>query len=306
MGLNVVVNNHQPLVTVLMTAYNRQEYIAEAIESVLASTYTDFELIVLDDCSEDNTVFIAQKYEAMDSRVKVHVNDENLTQFKNRNKAAELARGKYIKYFDSDDVMFKDLLQITIKAMLSFPDAGSGVECTWEMIPPSELPVKFTSREAYVNHFFKGNDFLFFGPGSSIFKKSAFEECGGFNVEVGILADTLLMLQLAAKYPVVGYQPNLFYWRRHDTQVTVGQNDFYEMFCQRHQINSRILNSPIPLSEKEVKILKQNYKNIFTRSIFKHLRMVKSLSKIYEMIKLMDIGKSDIFKALLKNKSIGY
>ena len=306
MDLNVLEDNHQPLVSVLMTAYNRQEYIAESIESVLGSTYTDFELIVLDDCSEDATVLIAQKYEAIDNRVKVYVNSKNLTQFKNRNKAAELARGKYIKYFDSDDVMFRDLLQITIKAMLTFPEAASGIECTWKMISPAELPVKFTSREAYVNHFFKGNDFLFFGPSSSIFKKSAFDECGGFNVEVGILADTLLMLQLAAKYPVVGYQPNLFYWRRHDTQVTIGQNDFYEMFCQRHQINTTILNSPIPLIKAEVKILKQNYKNIFIRSIIIHLGMVRSLSKIYQMASLMDIGIADIFKALQNNRQIKY
>jgi glycosyltransferase involved in cell wall biosynthesis len=54
------------LVSVLMTAYNREKYIAEAIESVLASTFKDFELIVVDDCSFDQTVEIARKYEALD------------------------------------------------------------------------------------------------------------------------------------------------------------------------------------------------------------------------------------------------
>ena len=61
-----------------MTSYNREKYIAQAIESVLASTYKDFELIIVDDCSKDNTVGIAKKYEELDSRVKVYVNEFNL------------------------------------------------------------------------------------------------------------------------------------------------------------------------------------------------------------------------------------
>ena len=64
-----------PLVSVLMTAYNREKYIAEAIESVLASTYTNFELIIVDDCSTDKTVEIAKSYEVKDNRIKVYIND---------------------------------------------------------------------------------------------------------------------------------------------------------------------------------------------------------------------------------------
>ena len=59
-----------PLVSVLMTAYNREKYIAEAIESVLASTYKNFELIIVDDCSKDKTVEIARRYAKKDQRIK--------------------------------------------------------------------------------------------------------------------------------------------------------------------------------------------------------------------------------------------
>src|ERR1700748_2916719 len=95
-----------PLVSVLMTAYNREKYIEEAIESVLASSYTNLELIIVDDCSKDNTVEIARSYEARDPRVKVFINEKNLGDYPNRNRAASLAKGEYIKYVDSDDVMF--------------------------------------------------------------------------------------------------------------------------------------------------------------------------------------------------------
>ena len=65
----------QPLVSVLMTAYNRELLIAEAIDSVLASTYQNFELIISDDASSDNTFKIANEFAARDSRIKIWVNE---------------------------------------------------------------------------------------------------------------------------------------------------------------------------------------------------------------------------------------
>src|SRR5918993_1638629 len=118
-----------PLVSVLMTAYNREKYIGEAIESVLSSTYTNFELIITDDCSNDRTVPIAKEYADKDGRVKVFVNEKNLGDYKNRNQAASYARGKYIKYLDSDDMMYPYTLQIMVGFMEQFPDAGFGL-CT--------------------------------------------------------------------------------------------------------------------------------------------------------------------------------
>ena len=72
------MDNSYPLVSVLMTAYNRGKFIAEAINSVLNSSYTHFELIIVDDCSTDNTVVIAQSFAAYDNRVKVFQNEKNL------------------------------------------------------------------------------------------------------------------------------------------------------------------------------------------------------------------------------------
>src|SRR5258708_39815278 len=92
-----------PLVSILMTAYNREKYIAEAIESVLTSSYTNFELIIVDDCSTDNTLTIAKSYEKNDARIKVYLNEKNLKDYPNRNRAASHAKGKYIKYLDYDD-----------------------------------------------------------------------------------------------------------------------------------------------------------------------------------------------------------
>ena len=298
--------NDTVLVSVIMTAYNREEFIGEAIQSVLSSTYKNFELIIVDDCSADSTVEIVTGFQLKDDRIRLYVNEKNLGQFANRNKAASYATGEYIKFFDSDDVMKNDLLQKTMMAMMAFPNASLGIECTWPEIPVKSLPVVFTSREAYINHFFKGNDFLHFGPSSTVIKKNMFDKCGGFDEQIGILADTLLMLKLAAKSPVVAYQPNLFYWRRHDGQVTIDQNDQYAMFTQRQEIRTLVLAGEVPLSDIEKNIIKQNYKSIFIRNIPRYILSIKSFKKLFNMFTLMDIKWLDFLHALKKNKIINH
>ena len=120
------MSQEQPLVSVLMTAYNREQYISTAIESVLSSTFKNFELIIVDDGSKDKTVEIAKSYAAMDSRVKVIINEKNLGDYPNRNKAAYYANGKYLKYVDADDYIYPWGLELLIKMMEAFPNAGWG------------------------------------------------------------------------------------------------------------------------------------------------------------------------------------
>ena len=108
------MTNSLPLVSVLMTAYNREIYIAQAIESVLQSTYTNFELIIVDDGSTDSTLSIAKKYAEADERVYVYQNETNLGDYNNRNRAASLAKGMLYKYLDSDDVIYPCSIEIII------------------------------------------------------------------------------------------------------------------------------------------------------------------------------------------------
>jgi glycosyltransferase involved in cell wall biosynthesis len=131
-----------PLVSVLMTAYNREKYIDEAIESVLASSYRNLELIVVDDCSKDRSVEIARTYAAKDDRVKVYVNETNLGDYPNRNRAASLARGEYIKYADSDDIMFPSCLKKMVTPMIQFAPLST---TALKFAPPRARPIWSTS-----------------------------------------------------------------------------------------------------------------------------------------------------------------
>ena len=129
-----------PLVSVVMTAYNRERYVGAAIESVLAQTFADFELIVVDDGSVDRTVEVARQYED-DPRLRIVLNERNLGDYPNRNRAAALARGRFLKYHDSDDVMYPHCLSTMVGPLDAERRAGCLVgrrelgELGWRALP---------------------------------------------------------------------------------------------------------------------------------------------------------------------------
>ncbi|HXY53926.1 MAG TPA: glycosyltransferase family 2 protein [Nitrospirota bacterium] len=101
-----------PKVSVCMPTFNSENFLSEAIESVLKQSYTDFELIVSDDCSSDETVAIAKRYAEIDRRIKIRANEQNVGQARNLNLCLQHAKGEYIKFVFSDDVLVsKDALK---------------------------------------------------------------------------------------------------------------------------------------------------------------------------------------------------
>jgi glycosyltransferase involved in cell wall biosynthesis len=96
-----------PTVSVLTTIYNREAFLDASIRSTLASSFSDFELILVDDCSKDNSIDIAIAAAKLDCRVRVFQNPSNLGDYGNRNAAASLATGKYLKFVDSDDLIYR-------------------------------------------------------------------------------------------------------------------------------------------------------------------------------------------------------
>ena len=99
------------LVSIIMPAYNSEKYIGETIESVLAQTYQNWELLIVDDCSTDNTPNIVRSYLAKDSRFKYYRLSQNLGAAAARNKAMYEATGEYMAFLDSDDLWYKEKLQ---------------------------------------------------------------------------------------------------------------------------------------------------------------------------------------------------
>ncbi|SUY45685.1 teichuronic acid biosynthesis glycosyl transferase [Clostridium putrefaciens] len=107
----------EELVSIIMPAYNCYEFINIALNSVIAQTYENWEIIIVDDCSTDNTAEIVKDYISKDLRIKYYKLDVNSGAAVARNKAVDLAQGKYIAFLDSDDVWFPEKLSKQIKFM---------------------------------------------------------------------------------------------------------------------------------------------------------------------------------------------
>ena len=97
-----------PKVSVIMPMYNEEKYLSESIESILNQTFKDFELIIIDDCSTDNSIEIVESYK--DKRIRLIRNKVNLGTVRTRNVGLKIAKGKYVAIMDSDDVSLIDRL----------------------------------------------------------------------------------------------------------------------------------------------------------------------------------------------------
>lgn len=98
-------------VSVIMPAYNTERYLPDAIKSVQAQTFLDWELVICDDCSKDNTYQVALGFAKKDSRIKVIRNELNSGVAQTRNNALDMATGEYVAFLDSDDLWLPDKLR---------------------------------------------------------------------------------------------------------------------------------------------------------------------------------------------------
>jgi glycosyltransferase involved in cell wall biosynthesis len=232
----------KPPVSILVTVYNRAQYLSEALESILRSTFQDFELIVVDDHSTDNSLSIARDIAQTDNRVRVILNPKNLGQFPNRQQAASLATGKYIKYVDSDDIIYPHSLDIMVDAIEQNPDAALALSHS-DAEGEEPYPWKLSSLNAFRKQFL-GRGCLSCGPSGAIINREAFFQIGGYDYRWGVVADIDLWFRLAAQWP------GLVWWRRHEGQeFTHGDADL--VYLQRgFQLAKEALSSPdCPLPE---------------------------------------------------------
>ena len=105
------MSNNKALVSIVMPAYNCEKYVVEAINSILAQTYRNWELLVLDDGSKDNTLRIIEEFSQKDSRIKALPNGKNIGVSATRNRGIELASGEWIAFLDSDDMWKPEKLE---------------------------------------------------------------------------------------------------------------------------------------------------------------------------------------------------
>ena len=278
------------MVSVLMTVYNREKYVDQAIKSVLDSTYQDWELIVVDDCSTDRSVEIVRSYSNKDKRIKLFINDTNLGDYPNRNRAAALAKGKYLKYVDADDKIYPYGLEQLVFYMERYPEAGYGL-CSLDQDDDQIFPFLLNPEEAYFYHYCK-KPIFHKAPLSAIIRKNAFEVVGGFSGK-RMLGDFELWHLLSRRFPVVLMPHGIVWYRKHENQeMALHRKDPFEPFRYLLLQKELLCHPDCPLSLMDKK-------EVLQKTVKKEARTILSAFRNYPYkkgIQLLNASDLNIFQ----------
>ena len=292
-------NQFTPLVSVIITSYNRELFIAETIQSVLASSYKEYEIIIVDDCSTDKTQSIIYDFICQNPHIRYYKNLENLGEYQNRNLAATYARGKYLKYLDSDDIMSENCLEVMVNKMEQYPDAAIGLISYFDD-GLATFQRLVTSSELYNIFYFKGN-LINCGPSSTIIRKDIFEKMGRFNL-VPYLSDVDFIFRICAKYPSVTLSKKLINWRMHPNQeYAYGlSKGFYEAKSFSY-FKYYLEDEKNPMDSLSTKFALRNLKNRHARNIIKKFVFFK-FSRAFELFKGYELSILDLIYSLRPNR----
>ena len=247
------------LIGVIVPVYKVEKYIAECIESILAQTYTNFRLILVDDGTPDNAGKICDEYAKKDSRITV-IHQENAGVTRARARGVEEAHDcEFITFVDSDDTIKGHFLEQFYNAMNDNVDIVIN-ECK---ISNGYLPI-----ENYIEHLFTGNLGVKLAPWDKMFRRELFN-ISTFDIPRNIFVgeDMLMNIRLAFSSRknaiAVVNKPNIYYYRPNESSITKSfkSTPEYEHIFQQHLSNS------IPQDEKK-KYFKYTIKNrlvIFNR-----------------------------------------
>lgn len=223
---------HSPKVTVILTSYNHAKYLREAIDSALNQTFTDFELIIWDDASTDDSWEIIQSYN--DSRIKPFRNEKQSLARYGMNKAIqEVARGEYIAIHHSDDAWLPEKLEKQVAFLDENPNIGAVFSDLLVMDEHSELVPENShsyqklfaqpnrSRHEWLNHFFyKGNALA---HPSVLIRKQCYSDCGVYRFGFPV-ADYDMWVRLCMHYEIHVLPEKLTKFRVRDNQANLSSN----------------------------------------------------------------------------------
>ncbi len=134
-------------ISVIIPAYNNEAYIAGCINSVLNQTYTNYEIIVVDDASEDDTLYVVKELKLQNDCIKVICNDKNKGQGYSRNRALDLATGEYIVFLDSDDFLEPVTFEIAVKKIKE--DKSDFVVFDWKYYKTINKTYQYVNKDTY-------------------------------------------------------------------------------------------------------------------------------------------------------------
>jgi glycosyltransferase involved in cell wall biosynthesis len=223
-------------VSIVMAVYNREQYVAAAIESVLAQTYRDFEFVIWDDGSTDGSLEIARKYDEQDERIRLIAAPHQGAGVA-MNRVFEQTTGKYMGYVDSDDLLAPEALEKTAAALDKYPQVGL-VYTDYIEIDEKGKEKRY-GRRCRIQYSKEKLLTSFMVFHFRLMRRDPYEQVGGFNEYLEAALDYDLCLRLSEVTTFAHLKKPLYYYRIHSNSISQGRK-LDQIYASRDAINQAL------------------------------------------------------------------
>lgn len=233
------------MVSIVLPTYNRCYCIGRAIDSVLRQTYTDFELLVIDDASTDDTETLIQKIAETDARVRYFRQPQNSGASAARNEGIRRAKGSCIAFQDSDDVWKADKLEKQMRILEEDPEIGL-VYCMYEgrkkdgtfvHIPDDSMEKSLLHGDMY-RLLLQGN---VIGAPTAVVRRECLAKSGLFDEELTCLEDWELFLRIAKEQKIGYVDEPLLFSDLHEGGVSSRAGGYFQARCRMIVLHRKAL-----------------------------------------------------------------
>lgn len=210
-----------PIVSVIMPVYNSEKYLSEAIESILAQTLTDFEFLIFDDGSTDNSKLIIDSYAKKDKRIYTYCSSQNQGYTLHLNIGLEKARGPYIARMDSDDISMPNRLEDQVNFLNENPSVVV-VGSSSIIIDESSSQIGLDIRQSDSSYLFWQS--FFTNPVSHptvMFRKEVVLNIGSYDINKEPSEDYDLWTRILKKNDISNIIPPLLKYRKHTNSISI-------------------------------------------------------------------------------------
>jgi len=221
-----------PKVSLIMSVYNGQRYLAKALQSILDQTFKDFEFIIIDDGSKDKTQRILKDYSDKDQRIKIFQNQVNRGLANSLNRGIQLARGEYIARMDADDVSLPERIALEVEFLDHHLHVGLVGTGGWVINKKGKVLKKFkvlTDSLDIKSGLKTNNRFI---HGSVMMRKSCLDQIGFYRNEFTSVEDYDLWVRISRSYDVANLEAPLYQWRVNPKAISVQARMTQQRLCQ--------------------------------------------------------------------------
>lgn len=234
-----------PEVSIVLPCYNGAKMIGEAIESVIAQTYQDWELIIVNDCSTDNTLEVAQTYAARDKRIRVFSNEKNSKLPATLNHGFREAKGEYWTWTSDDNLLLPTMLEELSNYLDEHPEVGfvtsdfANIDVDGNIISYDVLLDNIQDRMPLNNC----------GGASFMYRSSIAKKIGEYREDLFLVEDYEYWLRLCFYTKLAHYPKVLYHYRVHEKSLTA---------TRKSQIAERLIQLRLEYLEKVENLFKDN------------------------------------------------